>query len=219
MSHKGLYKKTIGSGWDHSPDSQRPREKRFFEKAESGQVGKKNKSKAEGKLRANHRHAYEIVLIWRKSHFSNKICGRVGKRCSICGRKDKGFTYVLAKKKECQYFGKLKHFFEGENEGLTSIDEATYQKIIFVGGSKTIDALSLNAKNELIDMMNCGHKIIIGDSIGADLQIQRLLLEKGYENVIVYYSGERARINLGGWQTKYIKAIESLLEYIEYKNI
>ena len=71
MSQKGLYKKTIGSGWDHSPDSQRPREKRFFEKAESGQVGKKNKSKAEGKPRANHRHAYEIVLIWRKSHFSN----------------------------------------------------------------------------------------------------------------------------------------------------
>ena len=38
MSQKGLYKKTIGSGWDHSPDSQRPREKRFFEKAENGQV-------------------------------------------------------------------------------------------------------------------------------------------------------------------------------------
>ena len=37
MSQKGLYKKTIGSGWDHSPDSQRPREKRFFEKAENGQ--------------------------------------------------------------------------------------------------------------------------------------------------------------------------------------
>lgn len=67
--------------------------------------------------------------------------------------------------------------------------------------------------------MNCGYKIIVGDAIGADLQIQKLLLENGYENVIVYYSGERARINLGVWQTKYIKAIESLLEHIEYKNI
>ena len=206
MSQKGLYKKTIGSGWDHSPDSQRPRERRFFEKAESGQVGKKNKSKEKGKPRANHKHIYEIVLVWRKSHFSNENYGYVGKYCSICGRKEKDFTYELAKKKERQYFGKLKHFFEDENGVLTSIDENAYRKTIFVGGSKMVESLSLNAKNELIDRMNCGYKIIVGDAIGADLQIQKLLLENGYENVIVYYSGEQARINLGAWQTKYISA-------------
>ncbi len=204
MSQKGLYKKTIGSGWNHSPDSQRPREKRFFEKAESGQAGKKNKSKDKGKPRANHKHIYEIILVWRKSHFSNENYGYVGKYCSICGRKDKEFTYELGKKSERQYFGKLKHFFEDENGVLTSIDENTYRKTIFVGGSKTVVSLSLNAKNELIDRMNCGHKIIVGDSIGADLQIQKLLSEKGYENVVVYYSGERVRINLGAWQTNYI---------------
>lgn len=204
MSQKGLYKKTIGSGWDHDPDSQRPRENRFFEKAESGEVGKKNKSKAKGKPRADHKHVYEPVLVWSKSTYSGKIYGNVKKFCPVCGRQDSQSVYAWLKKTEHKYFGELKHFFEDKDGNLTPIDEKNYRKTIFLGGSTAVDTLSLNVKNELIDILHCGHKIIIGDGMGADLQFQKLLSENGYENVVVYYSGDLPRINLGAWKTKYI---------------
>ncbi len=204
MSQKGLYKKTIGSGWEHDPDSQRPRENRFFEKAESGEVGKKSKSKAKGKPRADHKHVYEPVLVWHKSYLSEKIYGCVKKFCPICGRQDSQSVYAWFRKTEHKYFGKLRHFFEDESDNLTPIDENTYRKTIFLSGSTAVDTLSWSVKNELIDILHCGHKIILGDGMGADLQFQKLLSENGYENVIVYYSGDRLRINLGNWQTKYI---------------
>ena len=204
MSQKGLYKKTIGSGWDHDPDSQRPRENRFFEKAESGKVEKKHKSKAKGKPRADHKHVYEPVLVWYKGYSSEKIYGCVKKFCPICGRQDSQSVYAWLKKTEHKYFGKLKHFFEDKDNNLTPIDENTYRKTIFLGGSTAVDTFALNVKNELIDILNCGHKLIVGDNTGADLQLQKLLSENGYENVVVCYSGARPRINLGAWKTKYI---------------
>lgn len=206
MSQKGLYKKTIGSGWDHDPDSQRPRENRFFEKAESGEVDKKSKSKAKGKPRADHKHVYEPVLIWRKSYSSERIYGYVKKFCPICGRQDSQSVYAWLKKTEHKYFGRLRHFFEDERDNLTPIDENTYRKTIFLGGSTAVDTLSVNVKNELIDILNCGHKLIVGDNTGADLQFQKLLYENGYENVVVCYSGARPQINLGNWKTKYVPA-------------
>ncbi len=204
MSQKGLYKKTIGSGWDNDPDSQRPRENRFFEKAESGEVAKKNKSKAKGKPRADHKHVYEPILVWEKSTYSKKISGHVKEYCLACGRQNAKSAYAWLHKTERKYLGKLKHFYEDESGNLKPIDENTYRKTVFLGGSTTVDTLSWSVKNELIDILHCGHKIIIGDGMGADLQIQKLLSESGYENVVVYYSGDRPRINLGNWQTKYI---------------
>ena len=204
MSQKGLYKKTIGSGWDHDPDSQRPRENRFFEKAESGEVGKKNKSKAKGKPRADHKHVYEPVLVWEKSAYSQKISGCVKEYCLACGRQNAKNLYAWLYKTERKYLGKLKHFCEDKSGNLTLIDENTYRKTVFLGGSTAVDTLSWSVKNELIDILHCGHKIIIGDGMGADLQFQKLLSENNYENVVVYYSGDRPRINLGAWKTKYI---------------
>ena len=203
MSQKGLYKKTIGSGWDHDPDNQRPRENRFFEKAESGEVGKKNKSKAKGKPRADHKHVYEPILVWRKSPYSKKISGIAREYCLACGRQNTKSAYAWFYKTEHKYLGKLKHFYEDENGNLMPIDENTYRKTVFLGGSSTVDTLSWSVKNELIDILHCGHKIILGDGMGADLQFQKLLSENGYENVVVYYGGNHPRVNLGGWQTKY----------------
>lgn len=204
MSQKGLYKKTIGSGWDYDPDSQRPRENRFFDKAESGEVNKKSKSKAKGKPRADHKHVYESVLVWSKSDFSQKIKGDVKEYCLACGRQNAKSAYAWLYKTERKYLGKLKHFFEDENGNLTSIDENVYRKTVFLGGSTAMDSLSWSVKNELIDILHCGHKIIIGDGMGVDLQFQKLLSENAYKNVVVYYSGNRPRINLGAWKTKYI---------------
>lgn len=204
MSQKGLYKKTIGAGWDHDPDSQRPRESRFFEKAESGKVEKKSKSKAKGKPRADHKHVYEPVCVWKKSAYSKKISSSVKEYCPVCGRQSAKSTYAWFYKTEHKYLGKLKHFFEDENGNLTPIDEKTYRKTIFLGGGASIQPLSVRVKNEWIHLLNCGHKMIISDNMGADLQLQNLLFESGYENVVVYYSGDRPRINLGNWQTKYV---------------
>ena len=204
MSQKGLYKKTIGSGWDHDPDSQRPRENRFFDKAESGEVNKKSKSKGKGKPRADHKHVYEPVLVWSKSAFSQKIKGDVREYCLACGRQNAKSSYAWLYKTERKYLGKLKHFFQDESGTLTPIDENTYRKTVFLGGSTAVDALSWSVKNELINILHCGHKIIVGDGMGADLQFQKLISENGYKNVVVYYSGGRPRLNLGEWKTKYI---------------
>ena len=70
MSEKGLYKKTIGPGWDHPEDAQRSRENRFFDKAHKDEVSKKSKSKAKSTPRSNHKHVYNPVLIWRKNIFN-----------------------------------------------------------------------------------------------------------------------------------------------------
>lgn len=43
-----------------------------------------------------------------------------------------------------------------------------------------------------------------GDCKGADCLIQKFLVENGYQNVVVYFSGERARINIGDWEEKQI---------------
>ena len=204
MSQKGLYKKTIGTGWDYNPDSQRPRENRFFDKAESGEVNKKSKSKAKGKPRADHKHVYEPILVWSKSAYSQKINGCVKEYCLACGRQSSKSTYAWLYKTEHKYLGKLKHFFQDESGTLTPIDENTHQKTVFMGGSASVDTLPLKVKNELMDVLNCGHKIVVGDGQGADLQFQKLLSENCYENVFVYYSGDRPRINLGAWKTKYI---------------
>jgi hypothetical protein len=45
---------------------------------------------------------------------------------------------------------------------------------------------------------------LVSDAEGADEQIQRHLVERGYRNVVVYHNGARGggpRRNLGGWDT------------------
>ncbi len=203
MSQKGLYKKTIGRGWDHDQNSQRPKENRFYENAQSGEVENKKKHKAKGKPRADHKHAYEPVLVWGKCLFSNQMRGRVRKYCPICGRVDSENIFSLFNNKaEHAYFGGLKHFQEDETGSLVPIDESTYRKTVFLGGTESVHDLPLSAKNALVDMMNCGYILLVGDRQGADLQLQKLLAEKEYKNVIVYYGGERPRLNLGAWRTK-----------------
>lgn len=203
MSEKGMYKKTVGTGWDNPKEVRRPRENRFFEKEQSNTVGSRNKSKAKGKPRADHKHNYKPILVWRKSSWNNKIYGTVKHCCEICGREKDRYTFYSDDDK---FYGEIPHFFQDENEKLTPIHSDKYQKTIFLGGSKTINALTEDIKKKFFKMMNCGYKFAVGDCIGADLQIQKLLSEYGYKKVIVYYSGDKPRINLGGWKTKYISS-------------
>ena len=55
-------------------------------------------------------------------------------------------------------------FFE-ENDKYTPIDSKTYQKTIFLGGSKIINRLDDRIKEDLIDYMNLGYKT--GDARAA----------------------------------------------------
>lgn len=208
MSEKGFYKKLADKWFDDDKSQQRARENEFYDKVEAEKVGKKPKAKPKDNPRADHKHDYKPVLIWHKSFLSNKISGYVGNRCSVCGKKEVRFSAIRnydynAPKKYC---GNLPHFEEDDKGNLTPIDKSKYKKTIFLGGSKTVNELSVEMKNQLVDYMNCGYDFLIGDCMGADLVMQKFLARNEYQNVTVYYSGERVRVNLGGWDEKRIFA-------------
>lgn len=203
MSEKSLYKKLVDTWFDDDKSQQRARENRFYEKANSEKVGAKPESKAKPSSRADHKHEYAPVVIWRKYVWRNEIGGSVGERCRICGKKKEDYTVFRQADESRKYYGEMEHFWE-ENGKLTPIDKNTYRKTIFLGGSQTVNALTVEVKNKLVDFMNLGHKFVIGDCKGADLTMQKFLAENGYKNVVVYYSGDRVRINVGGWEEKKI---------------
>ena len=216
MSKKSLYKRAVDPWSDDVKEHTRAKEDKMFEQIDSETVGKKSKSKAKGKPRSNHKHDYKPVIVWCKSYFSGKISYFVGCRCSICGKMERRYYSLFGGKSEKTYLGELEHFFE-EDDKYTHIDSKTYQKTIFLGGSKIINRLEDKIKEDLIDYMNLGHNILIGDCIGADKEMQKLLAENGYPLVTVYYSGDRPRFNLGNWKTKHISSNKYLSEYERQK--
>ena len=203
MSEKSLYKKLVNTWFDDDKRQQRARENQFYEKANGEKVGVKPKSKAKPNPRADHKHEYIPIVIWNKAAWNNKICSGVGDHCRICGKKKQDYTYFRMVDEPRKYYGEMEHFWE-ENGKLTPIDKNTYRKTIFLGGSQTLNALTVEVKNKLVDFMNLGHKFVIGDCKVADLTMQKFLAENGYKNVVVYYSGDRIRINVGGWEEKKI---------------
>ena len=72
-------------------------------------------------------------------------------------------------------------------------------------------------KEKIVEFMNIGHNILIGDSMGADLQMQKLLAENDYAKVTVYYSGDIPRLNLGNWKTKHISSNKFMSDYERQK--
>ena len=216
MAEKGLYKKAVDSWSDDVKFSARAKENKMFENNQSEKVGARKKSIKKGAPRSNHKHAYKAVIVWRKSCFSGKISYFVGGRCSICGKMERRYYSLFGGESEKTYLGGLAHFFE-ENDKYTPIDSKTYQKTIFLGGSKIINRLDDRIKEDLIDYMNLGYKILIGDSLGADKEMQKLLAKNGYPFVTVYYSGDRPRVNLGNFKTKHLSSNKYLSDYERQK--
>ena len=214
MSEKGFYKKLVDKWFDDDKSQQRAREGQFYNTDTGAKVGKKPKSKAKPNPRADHKHEYAPVVIWGKSYLWG-ICGSVGKRCRICSKKKQSYTFFRTAEPR-KYYGEMEHFWE-ENNKLTPIDKNAYRKTIFLGGSQTVNELTIEVKNKLIDFMNLGHIFVIGDCKGADFIIQKLLVENEYKKVVVYYSGDRARINLGGWEEKKVHANKFDKGYELYK--
>ncbi len=216
MSKKSLYKRAVDPWGEDVKFSPRAKENKMFEQNDSETVGKKSKSKAKGVPRSNHKHDYKPIIVWCKGYFSREISGFVGCRCSICGKMKQRYYSLFGGKKEKTYLGELEHFFE-ENDKCTPIDSKTYQKSIFLGGSKIINRLDDSINEDLIEFMNLGHNILIGDSLGADFQMQKLLAENGYPFVTVYYSGDRPRFNFGNWKTKHVSSNKYLSDYERQK--
>lgn len=70
---------------------------------------------------------------------------------------------------------------------------------VFVAGSITIKHLDPMVQVRLMNILEMGYKVLVGDADGADSAVQRFLLENGASNVTVYCTGDKPRNNLGGW--------------------
>jgi hypothetical protein len=75
---------------------------------------------------------------------------------------------------------------------------------VFISGSISIDKLPLSAIEKLDSIVQKNFCVLIGDAKGVDLQVQKYLCKKKYNNVIVYYVGEKSRHNIGKWKEKNI---------------
>lgn len=70
---------------------------------------------------------------------------------------------------------------------------------VFIAGSITIKKLDPVAQVRLVNIVELGHQVIVGDADGADTAIQQFLHESGARHVTVYCVGGQPRNNLGGW--------------------
>lgn len=97
-------------------------------------------------------------------------------------------------------------------------------KKVFVSGSKSISALSIEFLEHLSLAIQEGFEILVGDCYGVDAAVQKYLAGINYPNVTVYCSGEKPRNfflekgniyscidlskNLTGRDFQYVKDIE-----------
>ena len=73
---------------------------------------------------------------------------------------------------------------------------------IFISGSIGIKSLSEMEILHLDEIIANKHTVLIGDAYGVDKLVQEYLSEQNYEDVIVYFSGEKVRNNKGNWNMK-----------------
>ena len=73
------------------------------------------------------------------------------------------------------------------------------RKRVFLGGSKSITALTDEEKSVIDEYIEKGCQILVGDCRGADTEIQKHLVERGYKNVKIYATDGEARNNVGNF--------------------
>jgi hypothetical protein len=66
-------------------------------------------------------------------------------------------------------------------------------KKVFVSGSKSISALSIEFLEHLSHAVQERSEILVGDCYGVDAAVQKHLADINYPNVTVYCSGEKPR--------------------------
>ncbi len=80
---------------------------------------------------------------------------------------------------------------------------------VFVGGSRRITRLPMEAKTRIDNVVDRGFAILVGDANGADKAVQKHLAEAKYDKVTVYCSGDTSRNNIGQWETRNVSVAES----------
>lgn len=71
---------------------------------------------------------------------------------------------------------------------------------VFIGGSRFISRLNNLVRQRLNNIIDNQYQVLIGDANGADKAVQEYLLERNYNNVSVFCSGNHCRNNLGNWE-------------------
>ena len=74
------------------------------------------------------------------------------------------------------------------------------KKRVFLGGSKSITELTDKEKSVIDEYIAKDYQILVGDCRGADTEIQKHLVERGYTNVKVYATDGEARNNVGNFK-------------------
>jgi len=77
---------------------------------------------------------------------------------------------------------------------------------VFIGGSRRISRLNKEVKRRLDKIIANRLRVVIGDANGADEAVQRYLVRRDYDNVIVFCMAGQCRNNLGNWPTREIVA-------------
>ena len=91
---------------------------------------------------------------------------------------------------------------------------------VFIGGSKTLKALSPCMKMALDIVCEKCCEVLIGDCFGADRLVQKYLYEQGYNKVQVYASGNKVRCNEGCYPVIFVAAEgKSGFEFYRQKDI
>ncbi|MGH7778923.1 MAG: addiction module antidote protein [Candidatus Binataceae bacterium] len=75
---------------------------------------------------------------------------------------------------------------------------------IFIGGSRHVSRLPAEVKKRLDNVVTSGHQVIVGDANGADKAVQKHLVDKRYDKVVVFCTGGTPRNNLGTWRTHHV---------------
>lgn len=75
---------------------------------------------------------------------------------------------------------------------------------VFVAGSITIKNLDFKVQERLMNIIERGHNVLVGDADGVDSSIQSFLQQQGYDKVTVYCAGNSPRNNLGDWPVHYV---------------
>ena len=75
---------------------------------------------------------------------------------------------------------------------------------IFLSGSRHLYYLNDLIKSRIQNIIKHNFNIVIGDAYGSDKAMQSYIHECNYQNVLVFFAGNKYRNNIGLWDTKQI---------------
>lgn len=76
---------------------------------------------------------------------------------------------------------------------------------VFISGSMRIKNLDNDVLTRINNIIDSNYQVIVGDADGVDSSIQRYLVSRRTNSVVVYCSGEKPRNNIGQWITEKIE--------------